>query len=500
MHDFPENRLCRILSHPLALGGGILLLGLSLLQTPNLFFCAAPGFALCFCWLLLTLHKKPDGIWQPRKLSLRALAECKSVIVTPELIFTGGMRIGRVASPIALSKTLSIRSQSSSFLLATAAALTCPRITNPADAAAIHHSLMALGVDPEKMQRQWRLISFDAPEGLTGVTVQDGSGTRCFCMGDPLMMILTCGHILTGAARAMTTDDRTELLRTLESVKQAGGSAIAYAMLDTPGQTVGNAVFLGMLSLEPEVHPLAWQELSALAGEMDVFADVPEGLLPEALRHAVHPTAQCPDVPVYITTRPRRGACLIPEQPAADRWSVAMLGWKHWSCELLRRTRFSLMTLMPALIWLLFAAIHPGQHSMTAALAPSLVLLLMQRFLATSQLSGRWLIIWPAITLVLALFAGIPFRAASVGSLFLPGMYVCALSGQIMFFLPAYMAFSAEQRRRTLIILAACITAAAILLFILQPTAAALPFALALGGAWGISMLAFLCRRLEQRM
>lgn len=493
-----EDHLYRFLSHPLTTSAGILMLGLALLFPETLFLLSTPGFVLCFARLMLLIHRTPACSWQPRKLPLRTMADCRSVLVGSELLLTGQMRIARVASPVALSKTLSIRSQSSSFLLATAAALTCPCVTDQVMQSGIHHGLTALGVDPEKMQAQWRLLSLDAPAGFTGVTVRDGQGRRCFCCGDPEPLILACGQLLMGDARPMETDDRTELLRTLDGMRKAGGSVIAYAMLDDPSQPPEKAVFLGMLSLEAELAPNAVQELTMLAADMDVFSDFPDDIVPESLRGVVHPSSMCPDVPLGLTLRPRRTACMTPVSNITDGWAESCIRWQTWSLELLRRTQCSLIALIPAMALLPFLYAYSGGRSLTLAL---LALLLFQHYLKdypTPALSRRQMVVWPAVTLLLAVACVLISTAECRIINFAPAMVICVFSAAALHLTPLYLRSTSRTR---LIITGFCSA-----LFVLLALASTLltgywswAAASLIAGIWSLTALHVLTRRIEMR-
>lgn len=493
-----EDHLYRFLCHPLSTSAGILMLGLALLFPQTLFLLSTPGFVLCFARLMLLIHRKPVCSWQPRKLPLRTMADCRSVLVGSELLLTGQMRIARVASPIALSKTLSIRSQSSSFLLATAAALTCPCITDQVMQSGIHYGLTALGVDPEKMQAQWRLLSLDAPAGFTGVTVRDGQGRRCFCCGDPEPMILSCGQLLTGNARPMEMDDRTELLRTLDGMRKAGGSVIAYAMLDDPSQPPEKAVFLGMLSLEAELAPNAMQELTTLSAEMDVFADFPGDVTPDPLRGIVHPSSLCPDTPLSLTLRPRRSACMTPAGGNTDGWAESCLRWRSWSLELLRRAQLALIALLPAMVMLPFLYSHAGGRSITLALMALLAFQYQQKDVPTPALSRRQMIIWPVVTLLLAVaFAFI--GAAECGVMnFAPSIILCLFSGCSLQLVPLYQHGTSSWRRSIMIggaVLFALLALCSLLITWYWSWAAAALVA----GAWSLLAMHVLTKRIESR-
>ena len=499
-NSFPERRLYRIASSPVALALGLTLLGLSLITKPNLYLLAAPGFLLCGLWVLLTMHPRPRCGWVPKHTTTSALSTARSVAVSAGLVLTGRMCIGHAAAPIALSKTLSIRNQSSTFLLATAAALTCDCHADADMAAAIHQGLATLGVDPAKMQKQWRLISFDTPQNTFGATVQDGSGTRCFFMGDPLTLILSCGRLTMGETRAMETEDRTALLHTLDAMRASGGTVIAYAMLDTPEQPLAQAAFLGMISLVSELRPGAAEALQMLSRYADVFCDLPDGVLSGEAARVIRPVAQCSDTPLRISCRPHRKACLLPtdHNPDAEGWAEGFLLWQQWSRRLLGRLQCC-MILLPFLAWLLLSGMIPGQHLLMAPILPAVISLCFVQPPVLVTPSKRWLMLWPTLTLVFAFFVSIPFPGGAQW-LFAPGMmFTSAAACAMSLILPMFC--NEEQRKRLVWLLSsAAILCTGVCCALIWHACPAALLTAVLGAVWGVCTMLVLRQRLAMRL
>lgn len=500
-HPFPASRLYRMLSHPAALIAGAVLTGLSLIRTPNLTVLSVPGGLLLIAWVLLASHRQPKCGWTPRNVTLRALEKAESAAVSLRLVLTGRMCIGRVAAPVETSRTLSIRSQSSTFLLATAAALTCHCHSHAPTADAIVEGLTALGVDPDKMQRQWLTLSYDTPQDTWGVTVRDGDGTRCFFMGDPAYLILSCGRLMKSSSRPMCTEDRTELLRTLDAMYQSGGNVIAYAMLKSPAQPLSEADFLGMLSLEQQTIPSSRSELAALSRQMNVFANLPDGVFSAQERRVILPVDQCSDTPLWISLRAHSGPTLMPDGSnlAAEGWSDACMQWKRWSRQLVSMMHVS-MIFLPFFIWQLISVIRPGPYPMLPMLLPAVLSLCLVRPAVDVRPSIRWVVLWPVLTLALSALCGLPLVQGSPQWYFVPGAAFASVSACIMsLILPL---FCAPNHFRTwlmrIIVASAVVTGAYAVLFIHACPAALL--ACGLGVIWGTGTLLVLRHRLMLRM
>lgn len=500
-HHFPASRLYSLLIHPAAMILGAVLTGLSLIRTPNLSVLAVPGGMLIIVWALLVSHRRPQCGWTPRNATVRMLEKAESAAVSLRLVLTGRMCIGRVAAPVELSRTLSIRSQSSTFLLATAAALTCRCHSHAPTADAIVEGLTTLGVDPGKMQRQWHTLSYDTPHDTWGVTVRDGEGTRCFFMGDPAYLILSCGNLMKSSSRPMCTEDRTELLRTLDAMYQSGGSVIAYAMLESPAQPLSDAAFLGMLSLEQETIPSARTELLTLSRQMNVFSNLPDGVFSAQERRVILPTDQCSDTPLWISLRAHSGPTLMPDGSniAAEGWSEACIRWKHWSRQLISMLHMS-MIFLPFFIWQLVSVIRPGPYPMLPMLLPAALSLCFVRPAVDVRPSIRWVVLWPVLTLALSALCGLPLLQGSPQWFFVPGAAFAAVSASIMSLIQPL--FCAPNQARTwlmrIIIASVVMTGAYAALFIHACPAALL--ACGLGVIWGTGTLLVLRHRLMLRM
>ena len=500
-HHFPESRLYRMLASPVAVLIGAVLTGLSFIRTPNLSVLAVPGGVLIIVWAILASHVRPNCGWTPRKVAVRSLEKGEAAAVSLGLVLTGRMCIGRVAAPIELSRTLSIRSKSSTFLLATAAALTCRSHSHGPTVDAIIEGLNTLGVDPDKMNRQWQTLSFDTPPDTYGVTVRDGEGTRCFFMGDPAYLILACGRLMKGYTRAMTTEDRTELLRTLDAMYRSGGSVIAYAMLSSSDQPLTEADFLGMLSLEQETIPSARSELISLSRHMNVFSDLPEGVFSEQERRVILPVEQCSDTPLWISRRTHTGPTLVPDasNPDAAGWSDACILWRRWSRRLISLAHMS-MIFLPFFIWQLISVMKPGPYPMLPMLLPAVVSLCFVKPAVDVRPSIRWVILWPVLTLAIAALCGLPLINGSPQWYFVPGAAMSSVAACVMsLILPLFCAPQQSHAWLLRIILLSAVTLGIYAMLFIHACPAAL-LAAVLGLVWGIGTLLVLRHRLLLRM
>lgn len=422
----PEHfatRTYRILSSPLLLAAGIVLLVLPLLCLPTALWLSLPGSILLVIWGFIAAHRPPEGDWQPRHITIDGLADCSSIAISPELLLSGNYCIPSVAAPLQISNTLSMRSQSSSFLLASAAALTCNRHADPAVASAIRQALTSMGIEPEKMMSRWRVLSYDAPAHTWGVTVQDGAQQRCFFLGDPLMLVLTCRWMMTGTEQRITHEDRTALMQTLDTMRRDGASVIGYAMVDSPERPLKEATFLGMLALENEAHPYAADTLATLSQHFALYADLPPCNLPTEVRRSLLPTAKCSERALTVTTGKRRGPSLQLKEGAQDpsNWHLSLLSWQSFASRL-RFGAFMAAMLLPAgLLWLVLALFQFSQPALALPLIFPMGAICLIPCRKYPALPKAWLI-WPVITAAAALVLSLPTIVSGVPQPFAPGI------------------------------------------------------------------------------
>ena len=219
--------------------------------------------------LILRAHPLPAGQRPPEPKD----ALCETVLVDAAFIGKGTM-LRAASQPVDPSDGLSLRMGSGALLLGAAMTLTADTLRE-ADRLAVYRAVHKLNIVPQRMREHTPILRTAAENGVTTVTVRDGTQERRYVTGPVQAVCALCPRIWENECRSMTEHDHLRIADTARYIAagQCRVSAYATALGDE------ELTFLGLVGIGEDVDPRAVADVKALrASGLTVMltADDPE--------------------------------------------------------------------------------------------------------------------------------------------------------------------------------------------------------------------------------
>ena len=187
------------------------------------------------------------------------LSKVKTVLVDAALL-SAEDHVVRVCAPLKAEEKFRIYPGASTLLLATAATLTAPAPEEP-QGKALQEALRDIGFSLKGLERAYRLEEIVRSETRKRVQIQDGKQSRVFLAGEAADLVRQCTHILDGAERPMTEEDRAAIVQPVSPWQ----TCIAYAMESRKDGESDGMTYLGQVLLEHRLSEASRRQLQALA-------------------------------------------------------------------------------------------------------------------------------------------------------------------------------------------------------------------------------------------
>lgn len=219
--------------------------------------CAA---LLLIAAMLIIYVRGLNQIWSSCHLRMPAPrdAHAEMVMIDASLVGTG-TQVQAVSQPLISAPELNLRMGSGALLLGTAMIFLADELP-AADKSALLAAAARLNLHAPVLLQRSPILRRGTENGMTCITVQDGTQERTYFMADAATVAKGCGSIWEERVRLMGQHDQTRIQEAAARMAEGGRRVIAFAT----ATDADRPIFLGLAALGDGVEPGALKELNAL--------------------------------------------------------------------------------------------------------------------------------------------------------------------------------------------------------------------------------------------
>lgn len=181
------------------------------------------------------------------------------MVMIDAALLDNGMQVQSVSQPFTPAEALNMRTGRGALLLGTAMVFLADELPQAEGAALLSMAAQMNLRAPVLMQRS-PVLRRGTEDGMTCVTVQDGTHERTYFMGEAALVAKGCGSIWEDRIRLMGQHDQSRILESAGKMAEGGRRVIAFAT----ATDADRPVFLGLAALSSSIVSDAFQELNAL--------------------------------------------------------------------------------------------------------------------------------------------------------------------------------------------------------------------------------------------